>query len=313
MQLRRRAIAVGIVVFAVFDTADHAADMPWRTCKTFGDILVKKTFCHTVFPFLNSVLYTLFFRVFEKIYVKFKGDASFMIYTIADTHLSFTTAKPMDIFGARWANHAEKLKENWIQTVKYDDTVVIPGDISWGIDLDEALEDLRFLDALPGKKIIGKGNHDYWWTTVSKMNAFFAENGISTISFLYNNAHLVEDKIICGTRGWMSEFGIKTEDARIIAREAARLELSLSDGERLKAQNPDATMLVFTHYPVVFGDFICDDILDVLYRHGIKDVYYGHLHGVSESALDKEYLGIRFHLVAGDHIAFMPKSISFFQ
>lgn len=232
-----------------------------------------------------------------------------MLYTIADTHLSFTTEKPMDIFGSRWENHAEKLKANWLSLIKPEDTVVIPGDISWGISLDEALEDLKFLDALPGKKIIGKGNHDYWWTTVNKMTGFFLENGISTISFLYNNAYSVENKIICGTRGWMSEFGIKAEDERIIKRESQRLELSLSCGQKLKEQNPDAEMLVFLHYPLVFGDFINYDMIDVLYKFGVTKVYYGHLHKVREEQLDKSYLGVDFDLVAGDYLDFVPYKI----
>ncbi|MGN1122044.1 MAG: metallophosphoesterase [Eubacteriales bacterium] len=232
-----------------------------------------------------------------------------MIYTIADTHLSLTTEKPMDIFGPRWENHAEKLKENWLAAVQPDDTVVLPGDISWGISLEEAAEDLKFLDRLPGKKLIGKGNHDYWWTTVNKMSAFFAENGITSLSFLYNNAYLAENKILCGTRGWMSEFGIKAEDERIIRREAARLELSLAEGEKLKKNAPEAEMLVFLHYPVVFGDFINDEMLDVLYRHGVTDVYYGHLHNVRESQLDKQYLGIRFHLIAADYLNFKPLAL----
>lgn len=229
-----------------------------------------------------------------------------MLYTIADTHLSFTTEKPMDIFGARWENHSEKLKENWLKKITKEDTVVMPGDISWGINLEQAKEDLLFLDSLPGRKIIGKGNHDYFWGTVNKMSAFFDNCGITTISFLYNNAHSVENKIICGTRGWMAEFGIKTEDERIIKREAQRLELSLQSGLKLKEENPESEMIVFTHYPVVFGDFICYELLDVLYKYNVKDVYYGHLHNVKESQLDKSYLGVNFHLVAGDYIMFDP-------
>ncbi len=232
-----------------------------------------------------------------------------MIYTVADTHLSLTTEKPMDIFGPRWENHHEKLRENWLSVVTDADTVVLTGDISWGISLEEAAADLKFLDALPGKKLIGKGNHDYWWTTVSKMKTFFDENNITTLSFLYNNAYLVENTVICGTRGWMSEFGVKAEDERIIRREAARLELSLSEGEKLAEDHPTAKKLVFLHYPVVFGDFINDEMLDVLYRHGVEDVYYGHLHNVRDAQLDPEYLGIRFHLIAADHVDFMPQKI----
>jgi len=229
-----------------------------------------------------------------------------MLYTIADTHLSFTTEKPMDIFGSRWENHAEKLKENWLKKIKPEDTVVIPGDISWGIDLEQAKEDLLFLDSLPGRKIIGKGNHDYFWGTVNKMTAFIDNCGITTISFLYNNAYLADNKIICGTRAWMSEFGIKTEDERIIKREAQRLELSLEQGLKLQSENPDAKMLVFTHYPIVFGDFINYEFIDILYKYKIDTVYYGHLHNVKENQLDKNYLGIDFHLIAGDYIEFDP-------
>lgn len=232
-----------------------------------------------------------------------------MLYTIADTHLSFTTEKPMDIFGAKWENHAEKLKENWLNTVKDGDTVVIPGDISWGIDLEEAKEDLLFLDSLPGRKLIGKGNHDYWWTTVNKMTAFFDNCGITTISFLYNNAYLIDNTVVCGTRCWMSEFGIKAEDERIIRREAQRLELSLEAGAKLKQDAPDAKTVVFTHYPIVFGEFINYEIIDVLYKYGVTDVYYGHLHNIKESQLDKSYLGIDFHLISGDYIGFMPQAV----
>lgn len=233
-----------------------------------------------------------------------------MLYTIADTHLSFTTEKPMDIFGPRWENHAEKLRENWLKTVKPEDTVVIPGDISWGIDLEEAKEDLLFLDSLPGFKLIGKGNHDYFWTTVNKMTSFIDSCGITTISFLYNNAYLVDGKIICGTRSWMSEFGIKAEDERIIKREAQRLEISLEAGMKIKAENPEAKLTVFTHYPIVFGDFINYEMIDVLYKYDVTEVYYGHLHNVRENQLDKSYLGIDFHLVAADYLDFMPLAVT---
>ena len=229
-----------------------------------------------------------------------------MLYTIADTHLSFTTEKPMDIFGHRWENHAEKLKENWLKKIKPEDTVVIPGDISWGIDLEEAKEDLLFLDSLPGSKLIGKGNHDYFWGTINKMTAFIDHAGITTISFLYNNAYLIDNKIVCGTRGWMSEFGVKADDERIIKREAQRLELSLQQGMKLKEENPDAKLVVFTHYPIVFGDFINYEFIDILYKYEVNTVYYGHLHNIKESQLDKSYLGIDFHLIAGDYIGFDP-------
>ncbi len=232
-----------------------------------------------------------------------------MIYTIADTHLSFSTEKPMDIFGASWQDHEKRLSENWRSKITDSDTVVIPGDISWASGFDEALADLRFLHELPGHKIIGKGNHDYWWATMNKLTNFKTENGLDTIDFLFNNAYVVENKIICGTRGWVNEFGVKSEDERLIKREAQRLELSLTEGVKLKDRHPDCELVVFLHYPPIFGEFMNYDILDILYRYDIKDVYFGHLHGVSRKQLDEEYIGIRLHLVAGDYVGFDPQPV----
>lgn len=215
----------------------------------------------------------------------------------------------MDVFGPSWDNHAQRLKAEWEKLVKDGDTVVIPGDISWAIDLDEALADLEFLNSLPGRKIIGKGNHDYWWATMNKLTNFKAENGLSTIDFLFNNAYAVENKIICGTRGWVNEFGVKSEDERIIKREADRLELSLKEGLRLKESNPDSTLCVFLHYPPIFGEFMNYDIIDILYRYEIKDVYFGHLHNVRREQLDDEYIGIKLHLIASDYLSFVPMRV----
>lgn len=215
----------------------------------------------------------------------------------------------MDIFGRRWDNHAEKLREEWCRLVTDDDTVVIPGDISWGISFEEAEADLRFIDSLPGRKIIGKGNHDYWWATMNKLTAFKNEKGFSTIDFLFNNAYAVENKIICGTRGWVNEFGVKSEDERIIKREAQRLELSLTEGKKLKEQYPDSEITVFLHYPPLFGEFMNYDIIDILYRYDIQHVYFGHLHNVREEQLDREYIGIKLHLVACDYVDFVPQPV----
>ena len=231
------------------------------------------------------------------------------LFTISDPHLSFGTDKPMDIFGKNWENHAERIRENWIRLVTKEDTVVIPGDISWAMGLSNVLEDLRFINDLPGRKLIGKGNHDYWWDTVTKMNRFCEDNGFDTINFLFNNAYYSDGKIICGTRGWIDEIGVKKEDEKIIKREAQRLEMSLSEGEKLKEEHPDSEMLVFLHYPPIFGSFMNDDIMNVLYRHEIETVYYGHLHGVSESQLDKEFYGMSLHLVACDYLQFCPMKI----
>jgi len=215
----------------------------------------------------------------------------------------------MDIFGSRWDNHAEKLAEEWKKTVTDNDTVVIPGDISWGSSFEEAYEDLKFINDLPGKKIIGKGNHDYWWATMNKLTNFKNEKKLDNIEFLFNNAYAAEGKIICGTRGWVNEFGVKTEDERIIRREAQRLELSLKEGEKLKEQYPNHEIVVFLHYPPLFGEFMNLDILDILYRYGIERVYFGHLHNVRPEQLDEEYIGIKLNLVACDYVNFVPQLV----
>lgn len=232
-----------------------------------------------------------------------------MLYALSDTHLSFASDKPMDVFGKSWENHAEKIKLNWENTVKDTDTVVVAGDVSWGMSLEEAKEDLLFINNLPGKKIFLKGNHDYWWCTAAKMSAFFKENNIDTIDILYNNALRAENKILCGTRGWINEFGVKAEDERLIKREALRLEMSLNEGKKLKEQHPNDEIIVFMHYPPVFGSFINYDIVDVLYRFGVEKVYYGHLHNVRPEQLDKEYLGIKLTLTACDFLDFKPLKI----
>ncbi len=229
-----------------------------------------------------------------------------MLYCLSDTHLSFSTDKPMDVFGRSWDNHAMRIEESWKKTVNNDDTVVIAGDISWAMDFNEAREDLLFINSLPGRKIILKGNHDYWWATANKMSNFFAENSINTIQVLYNNAYLCENKILCGTRGWINEFGIKAEDERIIKREVGRLELSLNAGVEIKKNNPDAEIVVFMHYPAVFGGFINYDIVDLLYRYDVQRVYYGHLHNVRKEQLDEEYIGIKMFLTSSDYLGFKP-------
>lgn len=232
-----------------------------------------------------------------------------ILYTVADTHLSFAVDKPMDLFGTHWENHAERLKEAWCRLVTDADTVVMPGDISWGSSFEEAYADLLFLHELPGRKIIGKGNHDYWWATMNKLSLFKEEKKLTSIDFLYNNAYAVENKIICGTRGWVREFGVKSEDERLIKREAARLELSLREGMKLKEQFPENEVLVFLHYPPLFGEFMNYDILDVLYRYDIKNVYFGHLHNIPPESYHERYLGIEMHLISADYVRFEPQRI----
>ena len=214
----------------------------------------------------------------------------------------------MDVFGG-WEDYADRIKNGWLSVVKENDTVILPGDISWGSGLEEAYADLKFLNDLPGQKIIGKGNHDYWWTTMAKFNRFKEEKGLSSIRLLFNNAYVVEDKIICGTRGWVKEFGVKSEDERLIKREAARLELSLTEGKKLKKQFPDHEILVFLHYPPLYGEFMNYDILDVLYRHEIKRVWCGHLHHIRPGTFHENYLGIDLQLISADYVEFIPQRV----
>ncbi len=242
------------------------------------------------------------------------------VFVMADTHLSIGTNKPMDKFGARWKNHAEKIREHWSETVSDTDTVIIPGDLSWGINLEEALEDFRFIDALPGKKILLKGNHDYWWDTVTKMTAFFEANGIRTMSFLHNSAVRCEDFIICGSRGWYNEdkkviTANDVDTAKLIAREVGRIRTSLDAGKALREQleteegiSPE--LLVFLHFPPYFKGYICDEIILELYRYGITRCYYGHIHGVYDVPVTRRYMDIDFTFVSGDFLNFIPLKIN---
>lgn len=228
---------------------------------------------------------------------------------MADLHLSTTTNKPMDIFGSRWTNYMEKIKKNWSAIVTDEDTVIVPGDVSWAIDYDEAIEDFSFIDSLPGKKLLGKGNHDYWWGTMAKNRKFVEENNFTTIDFLYNNAYKIEDYIVCGTRGWYVDEKLQntTNDVeynKIVAREASRLKMSLEEALKLSENNEE--ILVFFHFPPVFNSFVCTEILDVLKEYNIKNCYFGHIHGVYNIPRRFEYDGINFTIVSSDFSNFIP-------
>ncbi len=226
------------------------------------------------------------------------------LFAIGDLHLSFSANKPMDVFGPRWENYVERIRAGF-QALTAEDVCVICGDVSWGMTLDEALEDFRFIDALPGRKIVLKGNHDYWWTSAAKMTAFFEKNGITTISILHNNAYPYgENAAICGTKGWFFEESRGTEhDRKLIAREALRLEASL------KAAG-DKDKYVFLHYPPKYGGYLCKEILSLLRQYEVKVCCSGHLHADSlRLAFNGEYEGTRFLCVSGDGISFRPCKI----
>ena len=227
------------------------------------------------------------------------------IYTIGDLHLSFRENKPMDIFGENWANHEQKIKEDWLKKVKEEDLVVLPGDFSWATYLKDTDLDFEYINNLPGKKLLLKGNHDYWWTTLNKLRTFIEEEKFSNIDFIYNNAYEFENKIIVGTRGW--SFGESEEDKKIAKREAMRLELSINEGK--KKYGEEKEIIAFMHYPPIINSHIAknepSDYVKVMQKYGIKKCFYGHLHSTSiQEAVEGNYFGIEFKLVSADGVDF---------
>ena len=226
------------------------------------------------------------------------------LYAIGDLHLSLSGKKPMDVFGDQWVNYVEKLQAGFSE-LGPEDVTVLCGDLTWGMSMEDSLEDFLFIDRLPGKKIILKGNHDYWWTTATKATNFFAEHGITTIDILHNNSFLYEDYAICGTRGWLIDENksFTAHDKKVLNREVMRLEVSLkSAGEREK--------LAFLHYPPKFYDCECPEILALLKQYNVKRCVYGHIHGSGCSlAFNGSLDGTDFSLVSADFLSFQPKKI----
>ena len=224
------------------------------------------------------------------------------LYAIGDLHLSLASNKPMEVFGDGWRDYVRRLEEAFSQ-LNNDDVTVLCGDLSWGMSLEESLEDFKFIDALPGKKYLMKGNHDYWWNTASKMNRFFQEKGFDTLHILHNNCHYYGDIALCGTRGWFYEEEKEGQSAKVFNRELQRLETSL------KAAG-EAEKLCFLHYPPVYQGYTCPEILRLLRDYGVRQCYYGHLHGASHRrSIEGEYNGTRFSLVSADYLGFIPKKI----
>ncbi len=240
------------------------------------------------------------------------------IFVLSDPHLSTHkgTNKAMDVFGSRWQDYTAKLEKSWRAVVGENDTVVLPGDISWAMKLEEAESDLRFLDNLPGKKLLGKGNHDFWWMTASKMNGFFKEKGFSTLSILYNNAYIVEDRIICGTRGWFPDESRQVtvgevDHGKIVNREVMRLKLSLDAAKALQKQREEGNreilpIWVFLHFPPVWGDFVMEELVAVLKDYGVENCVFGHIHSVYSCPGKFSYEGIKFTLASSDFLNFLP-------
>ncbi|MBS7224252.1 MAG: metallophosphoesterase [Clostridiaceae bacterium] len=226
------------------------------------------------------------------------------LYTLADLHLACAVDKPMDIFGGRWQDYMDKIQKRWTAVVSEQDTVVIGGDVSWGIDFKEAKADFAYLNRLPGHKIILKGNHDLWWNTMTKMNRFIAENGFQGIDFLHNNCYLYEDIGLCGTRGWFYEEDFKEQhDEKVFRRELMRLETSLKAADAAGAREK----YCFLHYPPLYTNFRCGEIIELMQRYGVTRCIYGHLHSSSlRWAVEGMHEGIEFTLVSGDHVDFTP-------
>ena len=225
------------------------------------------------------------------------------LYAIGDLHLSFASDKPMDIFGETWAGHTDKLRESFARLTD-DDVTVLCGDLSWAIDLEQAVPDFHFVDELPGKKLILKGNHDYWWSTAAKIRSVFEREQIRSIDLLHNNCHFYGEYAICGTRGWFfEEESGSVHDEKILRREIGRLETSLkAAGEREK--------LVFLHYPPKYLNYACDGILELFERYGVRRCWYGHLHGPGRKwAYRGEHNGTTYSLVSADEVDFCPEKI----
>lgn len=226
------------------------------------------------------------------------------VYAIGDTHLSFSVDKPMDIFKG-WDDYAQRLENNWQHLITKDDTVIINGDISWAMGLEQAEKDLEFINKLNGTKIISKGNHDYWWNTITKMEKFCKEKDFDTIKFLHNNAYKVGEIAIAGTRGWFFDAEKDNVD-KVMARECARLQRSIDEARKLGGE-----VVVFLHYPPVSTAKVCEPIMDVLKENNIERCYYGHLHGGAiNGAINEIYDGIKFQLVSADYLGFCPLFIN---
>ena len=225
------------------------------------------------------------------------------LYAIGDLHLCLGAPKPMDIFGGTWVGYMEKLKKG-LSCITSEDTTVLLGDLSWALSLEEAREDFAWINDIPGKKIILKGNHDYWWSTANKFYNFCAENGFSDMYVLNNNHYEYNGYAICGTRGWFfEEERSDAHDEKVFKRELIRLEASLKSAGNLPK-------IVFLHYPPRYKGYTCDEILELLNRYEVRQCFYGHLHGASHGlAMEGQWDGVDYKLVAADKLNFAPHRI----
>ncbi len=223
------------------------------------------------------------------------------IYTISDLHLSLGMDKPMNIFGDNWENHDQKIKANWNKKVKQNDLVLLPGDFSWAMYIEDAKKDFEYLNELPGTKLLLKGNHDYWWESLTKMRKFLEENNFKNIDFIYNNSYIWEDKIIVGTRGWSEQ---EENAEKIIRRENLRLELSIEDG--VQKFGKDKEIIVCMHYPP-FNKYekLELNFIKTMKQYNVKTCIYGHIHGeATKEAKQGKIDGIQFIMASSDYTNF---------
>jgi predicted phosphohydrolase len=225
------------------------------------------------------------------------------LYAIGDLHLCLGADKPMDIFGGAWVGYMDKLRQG-LSVITPEDTTILLGDLSWALDLQQAKEDFAFINSIPGRKIILKGNHDYWWSTAAKFYKFCAENGYSDQWILNNNHYEYNGYAICGTRGWFYEEQRSGEhDEKVFKRELMRLEASLKSAG-------DLPKIVFLHYPPKYKGYECPEIIQLLHKYDVKQCYYGHLHGPSHGlAMEGVWDGIEYKLVSADRLNFQPHLI----
>lgn len=222
------------------------------------------------------------------------------LYALGDLHLCLGAPKPMDVFGGAWVGYMDKLKQG-ISCIRPEDTTVLLGDLSWALDLQNAREDFAWIHQIPGRKIILKGNHDYWWSTAAKFHKFCAENGFENLHILNNNCYFYEDWAICGTRGWFFEEDRSgAHDEKVFRRELLRLEASL----KAAGENPK---MVFLHYPPRYKGYECPEILQLLKKYEVRRCFYGHLHsGSHKLAVEGQWDGVDFRLVSSDYLGFKP-------
>lgn len=236
------------------------------------------------------------------------------VFAIADLHLCIgDNNKSMEIFGPRWNNYIHKLEKNWNAIISNNDTVIIPGDISWGLTIEDTYKDFEWLNSLPGKKILLKGNHDFWWSTSSKTNAFLKKYNFETISILNNSAVEVEDYIISGSRGWFTDKTMQntTQEIdydKIINRETIRLEMSLKVAKSIQ-EKTNKEIITFLHFPPIWGEFKCESIIGLLKQYNVKRVYFGHIHSCYNIPDSFESDFITYKIISADFLDFIPRIV----